>query len=192
MGAGLSVYTILGAVGSLFSAPGIALKLIVLFTLLFSIAGLALVILSWWYVYTRKSDWRLLRSGRVYWLSLVTITFFAGGLFGKFISQDSDMVQQTRQSVREIVAAHFEVAPDQVDMSQPVRDQFKADDLDLVELVLIFEEKFNIQIPDDLYLEHLDSKGDIMSDMFKPNDFVVIISMMRRRGPDVSPDQKKD
>lgn len=50
--------------------------------------------------------------------------------------------------VKEVVVAQLSVAPDAVKMESKIIEDLGADSLDVVELVMALEEKFDIQIPD--------------------------------------------
>lgn len=53
------------------------------------------------------------------------------------------------QKVKEIVAQQLGVNEEQVTEEASFKDDLGADSLDIVELVMAFEEEFNIEIPDD-------------------------------------------
>ena len=57
----------------------------------------------------------------------------------------SDVFEQ----VKEIVVKHLEAPPEKVTDKASFIDDLGADSLDNVELVMAFEEKFGIEIPDD-------------------------------------------
>ena len=58
----------------------------------------------------------------------------------------SDIVER----VKKIVVEHLGVEKDKVGESASLVDDLGADSLDTVELVMAFEEEFNIEIPDDI------------------------------------------
>jgi acyl carrier protein len=53
------------------------------------------------------------------------------------------------QKVKEIVAQQLGVNEEQVTDEASFKDDLGADSLDIVELVMAFEEEFNIEIPDE-------------------------------------------
>jgi acyl carrier protein len=53
------------------------------------------------------------------------------------------------EQVKEIVVSQLGVDPNQVTMDARFREDLKADSLDLVEMVMAFEEKLDGQIPDE-------------------------------------------
>ena len=64
--------------------------------------------------------------------------------------------------VKKIVVENLDVEADKVVESASFIDDLGADSLDLVELVMAFEEEFNIEIPDDVQ-ENIRSVGDAVS-----------------------------
>ena len=54
------------------------------------------------------------------------------------------------QKVKEIVVQQLGVDEDQVTMEASFIEDLGADSLDTVELVMAFEEEFNVEIPDDV------------------------------------------
>jgi acyl carrier protein len=63
------------------------------------------------------------------------------------------------ERVRKIVIEHLNADPDKVTEKASFIDDLEADSLDIVELVMAFEEEFDIEIPDDS-AEHILTVGD--------------------------------
>ena len=61
--------------------------------------------------------------------------------------------------VKEVVVEQLNVNPDEVKMESKFVEDLGADSLDVVELVMALEEKFNIEIPDD-EAEKIQTVGD--------------------------------
>jgi acyl carrier protein len=55
----------------------------------------------------------------------------------------------TFERVKKIVVEQLGVEADEVQMSSTFVDDLGADSLDIVELIMAFEEEFNIEIPDE-------------------------------------------
>ena len=55
----------------------------------------------------------------------------------------------TFDQVKKIVVEQLGVEPDEVQMTSTFVDDLSADSLDIVELIMAFEEEFNIEIPDE-------------------------------------------
>ncbi|MBD3770012.1 MAG: acyl carrier protein [Rhodobacterales bacterium] len=66
------------------------------------------------------------------------------------------------ERVKKIVVDNLDVEGDKVVESASFIDDLGADSLDLVELVMAFEEEFNIEIPDDVQ-ESIRSVGDAVT-----------------------------
>ncbi|WOR13617.1 acyl carrier protein [Hyphomonas sp. FCG-A18] len=66
------------------------------------------------------------------------------------------------ERVKKIVVENLDVDGDKVVESASFIDDLGADSLDLVELVMAFEEEFNIEIPDDVQ-ENIRTVGDAVS-----------------------------
>ena len=56
---------------------------------------------------------------------------------------------KTFEKVRDIVVEQLGVEADEVSIDSTFIDDLGADSLDIVELILAFEEEFNIEIPDE-------------------------------------------
>lgn len=63
------------------------------------------------------------------------------------------------ERVKKIVVDNLDVEDDKVAEAASFIDDLGADSLDLVELVMAFEEEFNIEIPDDVQ-ENIRTVGD--------------------------------
>jgi len=58
-------------------------------------------------------------------------------------------MSETGDRVKKIVVEHLGVEADKVTPEASFIDDLGADSLDIVELVMAFEEEFNVEIPDD-------------------------------------------
>ena len=72
-----------------------------------------------------------------------------------FEKRMSDILER----VRKIVIEHLDADPEKVTEKASFIDDLGADSLDNVELVMAFEEEFDIEIPDDA-AEHIQTVGD--------------------------------
>jgi acyl carrier protein len=73
----------------------------------------------------------------------------------KGLKRMSDILER----VRKIVIEHLDADPEKVTEKASFIDDLGADSLDNVELVMAFEEEFDIEIPDDA-AEHIQTVGD--------------------------------
>jgi acyl carrier protein len=69
------------------------------------------------------------------------------------------MADDVVERVKKIVVERLEVDADKVNEKASFIDDLGADSLDLVELVMAFEEEFGIEIPDDVQ-EQIGTVGD--------------------------------
>ena len=65
------------------------------------------------------------------------------------------------ERVREIIVEQLGVNPEQVTPTAKFIEDLGADSLDTVELVMAFEEEFNVEVPDE-DAEKLQSVGDVI------------------------------
>ena len=68
-------------------------------------------------------------------------------------------MSETADKVKKIVVEHLGVEESKVNEGASFIDDLGADSLDNVELVMAFEEEFDIEIPDDA-AEHIQTVGD--------------------------------
>jgi len=66
------------------------------------------------------------------------------------------------QKVKEIIVEQLNVTPDQVTTEAKFIDDLGADSLDTVELVMAFEEEFEVEVPDE-DAEKLQSVNDVIT-----------------------------
>ena len=65
------------------------------------------------------------------------------------------------EKVRPIIMDQLDAEEDKVTMDAVIQDDLGADSLDIVDLVMSFEEEFDIEIPDD-QVENIKTVGDIV------------------------------
>lgn len=65
------------------------------------------------------------------------------------------------EKVKAIVVDQLDVDEDKVTMDASITDDLDADSLDVVDLVMSFEEEFDIEIPDE-QVENIKTIGDIV------------------------------
>ncbi|TQL17639.1 acyl carrier protein [Zymomonas mobilis] len=58
-------------------------------------------------------------------------------------------MSDTAERIKKIVVEHLGVEPDKVVENASFLDDLGADSLDIIELVMAFEEEFGVEIPDD-------------------------------------------
>ncbi len=63
--------------------------------------------------------------------------------------------------VKSIIADQLDVEEDKITQSSNIQDDLGADSLDIVDLVMSFEDEFDIEIPDD-QVENNKTVGDIV------------------------------
>ncbi len=68
-------------------------------------------------------------------------------------------IQEVEQKVRQIICEKLSVKPDQVTPATSFVNDLGADSLDTVELVMAFEDSFQMQIPDE-QAEKIQTVGD--------------------------------
>lgn len=63
--------------------------------------------------------------------------------------EEGTLMSETADRVKKIVVEHLGVEADKVTEEAAFIDDLGADSLDIVELVMAFEEEFSVEIPDD-------------------------------------------
>jgi len=72
------------------------------------------------------------------------------------------MSDNTEQKVKDIIVEQLSVTPEQVTSEAKFVEDLGADSLDIVELVMAFEEEFGIEVPDE-EAEKLLTVGDVVT-----------------------------
>ena len=65
------------------------------------------------------------------------------------------------ETVKSIIVDQLDVEEDKVTMDADIQNDLGADSLDIVDLVMSFEEEYDIEIPDD-QVENIKTVGDIV------------------------------
>lgn len=65
------------------------------------------------------------------------------------------------ETVRKIICDQFDLEEDDVTLETLLEDDLEADSLDLVDLVMSFEDEFHIEVPDE-DVENIKTVGDIV------------------------------
>lgn len=65
------------------------------------------------------------------------------------------------EKVREIICEQFDVGEESVTLDTDIREDLDADSLDMVDLVMSFEDEFKIEVPDSA-IETVKTVGDIV------------------------------
>ncbi len=65
------------------------------------------------------------------------------------------------EKVREIICEQFEVDEDEITLDTVITEDLDADSLDLVDLVMSFEDEFKVEVPDDA-MDKIRTVGDIV------------------------------
>lgn len=65
------------------------------------------------------------------------------------------------EKVREIICEQFDVDEESVTLDTDIREDLDADSLDMVDLVMSFEDEFKIEVPDSA-IETIKTVGDIV------------------------------
>ena len=65
------------------------------------------------------------------------------------------------EKIKKIIADNLEIDEDSITMDSVVTDDLGADSLDIVDLVMSFEDEFGVEIPDDA-VENIKTVGDIV------------------------------
>lgn len=66
------------------------------------------------------------------------------------------------EKVRDILCDQLDIDEADITMESSLTDDLEADSLDLVDLVMSFEDEFDVEIPDDA-LEQIKTVGDIVA-----------------------------
>jgi acyl carrier protein len=65
------------------------------------------------------------------------------------------------EKLREIICEQLQVTEDEVTMESNIRDDFDADSLDFVDIVMSIEDEFSVEVPDEA-IDDIKSVGDLV------------------------------
>lgn len=65
------------------------------------------------------------------------------------------------ERIREIVCDQLDLEEDKVTMDSDIMEDFEADSLDVVDLVMSIEDEFGLEVPDD-QIENFRTVGDVV------------------------------
>lgn len=65
------------------------------------------------------------------------------------------------ERIREIICDQLELEEDKVTMDSDIMEDFEADSLDVVDLVMSIEDEFGLEVPDD-QIENFRTVGDVV------------------------------
>ena len=65
------------------------------------------------------------------------------------------------EKLREIICEQLQVSEDEVTMESNIRDDFDADSLDFVDIVMSIEDEFSVEVPDEA-IDDIKSVGDLV------------------------------
>ena len=67
----------------------------------------------------------------------------------------------TFEKIRACLAEQLDIEPDEITMDSNILDDFGADSLDLVDLVMALEDEFEVEVPDDA-IESFHTVGEVV------------------------------
>ena len=65
------------------------------------------------------------------------------------------------EKLREIICEQLQVNEEEVTMESNIRDDFDADSLDFVDIVMSIEDEFSVEVPDEA-IDDIKSVGDLV------------------------------
>ena len=65
------------------------------------------------------------------------------------------------ERIREIICGQLDLEEDKVTMDSDIMEDFEADSLDVVDLVMSIEDEFGLEVPDD-QIENFRTVGDVV------------------------------
>ena len=68
----------------------------------------------------------------------------------------------TFEKIRALLAEQLDLDPAKNTMESDIRNDFEADSLDIVDMVMTLEDEFGIEVPDDA-IENLRTVGDVVN-----------------------------
>ena len=67
----------------------------------------------------------------------------------------------TFERIRELLAEQLDIDEDKITMDSDILEDFEADSLDVVDMVMTLEDEFGVQVPDE-QIENFHTVGDVV------------------------------
>ena len=67
----------------------------------------------------------------------------------------------TFERIRELLAEQLDIDEDKITMDSDILDDFEADSLDVVDMVMTLEDEFGVEVPDE-QIENFHTVGDVV------------------------------
>lgn len=67
----------------------------------------------------------------------------------------------TFERIRELLAEQLDIDEDQITMDSDILEDFEADSLDVVDMVMTLEDEFGVEVPDE-QIENFHTVGDVV------------------------------
>lgn len=75
--------------------------------------------------------------------------------------RECTIMENTFEKIRGFLAEQLGVEPEKITMESDLLNDFEADSLDIVDMVMTLEDEFGIEVPDDA-IENLHTVGDVV------------------------------
>ena len=71
------------------------------------------------------------------------------------------MIMDTFERIRELLAEQLDIDEDKITMDSDILEDFEADSLDVVDMVMTLEDEFGVEVPDE-QIENFHTVGDVV------------------------------
>ena len=70
-------------------------------------------------------------------------------------------IMDTFERIRELLAEQLDIDEDKITMDSDILEDFEADSLDVVDMVMTLEDEFGVEVPDE-QIENFHTVGDVV------------------------------
>ena len=70
-------------------------------------------------------------------------------------------IMDTFERIRELLAEQLDIDEDKITMDSDILEDFEADSLDIVDMVMTLEDEFGVEVPDE-QIENFHTVGDVV------------------------------
>ena len=70
-------------------------------------------------------------------------------------------IMDTFERIRELLAEQLDIDEDKITMDSDILEDFEADSLDVVDMVITLEDEFGVEVPDE-QIENFHTVGDVV------------------------------